>query len=161
MQMNQAPSGATSWWPSARTMPPRWGWILFWFWFYKYVAPDGAGERGLQPASTCEFRGRWKMSARAGLREVKRRERRAPGAECGRPRPLPCPNGDARSPVRGRLVLPRCSARGRAHSGDGCAGAGGENGRAGRGQPPLPKSVWDGRTGQRAFECHDCLKVKI
>jgi hypothetical protein len=42
---------------------------------------------------------------------------RAPVAECGRPRPLPCPNCDARSPIRRRPVLPRCSARGRAHSG--------------------------------------------
>ena len=26
-------------------MPPRRGWNSFWFWFYKYAAPDGAGER--------------------------------------------------------------------------------------------------------------------
>jgi len=25
-------------------MSPQWGWKLFWFLFYKYAAPDGAGN---------------------------------------------------------------------------------------------------------------------
>ena len=42
---------------------------------------------------------------------------RAGRAEGGRPRPQQCPDGDAHSPIRCRTVLPRCCARGRAHSG--------------------------------------------
>ena len=42
---------------------------------------------------------------------------RAMTAECGRPRPLPCPDCCAPRSMRGRFARPRCCARGRAHSG--------------------------------------------
>ena len=40
--------------------------IYFGFGCYKYAAPDGAGERGLQPASMCELAGAWEHFCACG-----------------------------------------------------------------------------------------------
>ena len=74
-------------------------------------------------------------------------------AERGRPRPQQGTDGDAPWMFRWRLGWQRCCARGRARSGLISGWPVGTN--------AVPKSFCDGRLGQLAFECLDCLKVKI
>jgi len=113
MEMNQAPLGATS--GGARLLTSRGeGEILindgsrgrsphrrfrpngaenyFGLGFYKYAAPAGAGERGLQPASTCEWTRALEILCAGGSVAVKRRERRAPWGVA-----------DGKDPVKGSL----------------------------------------------------------
>jgi hypothetical protein len=45
-----------------RKMPPRRGWELFWFWFYKYAAPDGAGNRQSQMQFGVDERGKGRLN---------------------------------------------------------------------------------------------------
>jgi hypothetical protein len=60
--------------------PPNGAGFYFGFGFYKYAAPDGAGERGLQPASMSTMVRRWKMAGLLSFGTMKRRKRRAPVA---------------------------------------------------------------------------------
>jgi len=46
-------------------------------------------------------------------------------------------------------------------SGTGARRRAGENGRAGRGKPPLPKSVWDGRLAQGAIDGRGATRWKL
>ena len=61
-------------------MPPRRGCELFWSWVSTNMPRLTAlGSAGFSPLQCANWCGRWKISARAAGRAVKRRERRAPG----------------------------------------------------------------------------------
>jgi hypothetical protein len=67
-----------------RKMPPRRGWNSFWFWFYKYAAPDGAGDfrsrisRGSRSNGNREIR-QPREQNQFGKRVLARRRKRQPG----------------------------------------------------------------------------------